>query len=88
MSLTVRIDRLVLEGLPVTHRDRNALVAAVERELATRLRGDGRSWPTRGIAVRAIRGGRVEVAPGGRASALGSDVAGAIQTALGQVGAT
>lgn len=41
MKIVVRIDRLVLDGLPVERRDRPLLEAALRRELAARyLSGD------------------------------------------------
>jgi hypothetical protein len=80
----LRIDRIVVDGLPVAHRDRQALAAAVERELADRLRGDVHNWPTQGAAVRAVRGTTVGLDPGRPAAALGADLAGSIHAALGQ----
>jgi hypothetical protein len=84
VRLTLRIERLVVDGLPVARRDRAALAAAVEAELAIRLRDDLGGWPSFGTAVRTVRGAPVGVAAGRPVAALGAEVARSIHAALGQ----
>jgi len=80
MSVRLHIERLVLEGLPLSHRDRPALTEAIERELARRLGGE-RTWPAHGASVRSVRGGPLRAGPGGPA-VLGTAIAGSIDTGL------
>jgi hypothetical protein len=84
MRLTLRIDRLVVDGLPLTQHEQRAFAAAIENELSLRLRRDAGAWPSDGLTVRAVRGGPLGVVPGRRAADLGTEVAGSIHAALGQ----
>jgi hypothetical protein len=52
VNVYVHIDRLVLDGLPLTRRDRERVHAGVEAELARLLVGG--DWPSAGSAVRRV----------------------------------
>jgi hypothetical protein len=80
LSVRIRIDRLVVEGLPLSHRDRAALAANVEAELAGALRAGRDGWPRHGTTVRRVVGDPVPVGP---PTALGSAVARSIHGTLG-----
>jgi hypothetical protein len=82
MNVRLHIERLVLDGVPMPHRDRSRLLSAVESELA-------RLFATRGVphaaatgwATPAIDGG--SIAPAAHAATFGRDVARAVYRGLG-----
>jgi hypothetical protein len=85
MRIVVRIDRLVLDGLPVEMRDRAPLEAALRAELAERLvAGDPLpldGWRTRRLAADPV----VAPRPGpGSAADLGSAIGGSVHGAIAQ----
>jgi hypothetical protein len=82
MSVRLHIDRLVVEGLSLSRGDRVALAAAVEGELARRLRAEQGAWPESGAAVRSVSGSPLRVAPGRPVAALGTEIAGSIHAGL------
>jgi hypothetical protein len=84
VRLTLRVERLVVDGLPLSHRDRRALAAAIESELVARLSGNVGSWPSHGAALRVVRGTPVGVGPDRPVAALGTEVAGSIHAAIGR----
>jgi hypothetical protein len=80
--VNVRIDELVLHGFDP--RDRLAIGAAVERELARLLAGEGSS-PRPAHADR-VDAGSFEVARDARPGAVGAEIARAIHGGLGMSG--
>ncbi|MCU0509928.1 MAG: hypothetical protein MUC34_16380 [Anaerolineae bacterium] len=86
MSISLRIDRLVLDGLPLAPGHAPLVQAAVEAELARLFaeRGMGSSW-REGGALPAARGAAIQVAPGGSPTQVGAQIA---QSIYGGIGGT
>ena len=81
MNLNVHIERLVLEGLPVTPAQSARVLAAVQNELAQAL-AEPRKHPTPvgGTQHRAVH--TIHLAPGGSPALLGRQIARAVHAAL------
>jgi hypothetical protein len=79
MNLTVHIEQLILDGLPVTSHDASLVRAAVEAEL-TRLfaeQGIAPNWQ-RGTALPQLQGGSVHIPHDANPPAIGRKIAGAV----------
>jgi hypothetical protein len=77
----LRIDALVVDGLPVA--DRAALGAAVERELARLIAEQGVPPAlARGEGIASLAGRRFTASPGMDPAALGARIAGAVYGGL------
>jgi hypothetical protein len=74
VRVNVRIDRLVLDGLELSRRERDLLVSAIERELRP-LADGGAAGPAADAAV----GGRP---PGSRVVTIATHVAAAVNGAM------
>ena len=84
MNIEVHIERLVLDGLAVEWRDRPQLQAAVEAELTRLLSaGELRSEFLSGAALRALRGGEIQVPVKTTAGQLGNQIAHAVHSGIG-----
>jgi hypothetical protein len=81
MKISVHIERLVLEGLPVSSAQGARLRGAVAREL-TRLLADG-GIAHQGGAAASVQAPRVRFGRGERIEALGKRVAAATYCSLG-----
>ena len=82
MKITVHIERLVLDGLPVEHP--RVLRRALERELTERLREGGLSPELRqGATVTYVGGGAISVAREQPSARLGNQIAGAVYRGIG-----
>lgn len=77
MTIAIRIDRLVLDGLPPGAHDEGALTAAFEAEL-TRLVAAGGLDITRGFSVSRLECPSIEVGRATTSAAVGRDVARAL----------
>ena len=84
MSVRLHINRIVVEGLPLTPRDRHALVAAVEDELGVLVRERAGAWPARDVSVRSVRGVTLTGVGSRPVRATGRRVARAIDAGLGR----
>jgi hypothetical protein len=83
MSIHLHIDRLVLEGLPLSQGDGPLLQAALESEL-TRLMGDGLSPElAESAAVPRLKAQGIEVAPSDGPGIIGKKIAGSVYGGLG-----
>jgi hypothetical protein len=85
MSVRIHIERLVVDGLPLTAADGPRLRAAVAAEL-TRLVTEGGLSPEvmSGGRMRSVAGGGLRVADGGGAGAVGTGIARAVYGGIGQ----
>ncbi len=84
MAIELRIDRLVLEGLPLSAAQGALVQRAVELELARLLAEGGlaESWHAGG-AVPLAQGGAITLSPGGSPAQLGAQIAQSVYSGLG-----
>ena len=83
MNITIHIERLVLDGLPVTLHDAPSIQAAVEAELARLLaRRSGMQNFHRSFFLSAVRGGAIQLSPNVSPSLAGKQIAGTIHSAV------
>ena len=84
MNIQLHIERLVLEGLPVTRHQRTLVQAAVEQELG-RLLGAGQlnSQIASGGAMPALQGGMIQAPNAASPARLGAQIAGAVYSGIG-----
>ncbi len=85
MNISVHIERLILDGLPIAQRDRALLCAAIEEELS-RLLADGSlavDLSTSGILPR-LTGGALELSGNEEPQQLGKRIARAVYGGIGQ----
>lgn len=85
MNIDLHIERLVLDGIPVSHAGRPHLQAAIETELA-RLLSVGSVNPEfqKGAALPSIRLGDIQLAANSGPSDLGRQIAGALYSGIGK----
>jgi hypothetical protein len=85
MSVRIHIERLVLDGLPLSPADGPRLRAAVAAELARLVAAGGLSPAVLASArLRGVAGGPLRVAEGGTAGELGTGIARAVYVGIGQ----
>jgi hypothetical protein len=83
MRINVHIERLVLDGLPVTSLEGPRVRAAVEKELARLLADGGLSQEIRGgIAVPSVRGGAMQIGGEREPAKLGHSIARAVHEGI------
>lgn len=84
MSVSLHIDRLVLDGLPLAPGQAPLVQAAVEAELARLFaeRGIGSGW-REGGALPYARGAAIQMTPGGAPAQLGARIAQSIYGGIG-----
>ncbi len=79
MNISIHIDRLILDGLPVTGAQGPLVQAAVESELARLLGVDGLSPHLRsGGAIQSVTGGTVQLTRDRSPVRLGKQIARAV----------
>ncbi|GAC1347448.1 MAG: hypothetical protein NVSMB27_12890 [Ktedonobacteraceae bacterium] len=84
MNINVYIERLILDGLPIAHRERPMLQAAVEAELARLLTNDGLAPGLQtGAMVPHIPGGSIQLTADGNPGVLGEQIAQAVYGGIG-----
>jgi hypothetical protein len=84
MKISVHIERLVLDGLPVTNLQGPQVRDAVERELVQLLAAGGLSHELRaGGAVPSVRAGGIGLAPKNQPVRLGQQIARAVYGGIG-----
>ena len=84
MKIRLKIERLILDGLPIANAEGPLVQAAVETELARLLADGGLSRELQaGGAVPALRGGNIQVDKGSRPAAMGKQIAGAVYGGIG-----
>ena len=84
MNISLHIERLVLEGLPMEHRQGPRLQAAVEQELARLLAAGGTPAQfNTGTVMATINGGTIQLVPGSDATGIGKQIAAAVNGGFG-----
>ena len=85
MNIIISIERLILDGLPLTPHQRPVLQVALEEELARLLADDGLAYDlqTQGMYPR-VTAGEVQVRDNIDARLLGKQLAQAIYRGIGQ----
>jgi hypothetical protein len=84
MKIAVHIERLILDGVPVPHRQRPQVQSALEEEL-TRLiaaNGLGIDLQTSGVLPR-VSGGEIQLEGNEEPGLLGRRIAGAVYRGIG-----
>ncbi len=84
MNINVRIERLVLDGLPIAHNQGSMVQAAVEAELAGLLAANGLapSLPGGGALYR-VPAGSIQLTGDGNPNTLGQQIARAVYGGIG-----
>jgi len=85
MNVNLRIERLILDGLPVAPAERPLLQAAVESELVRLLTAGGLSPALQaGGALPSLRAGGIQLQGEGNPEHLGTQIARAVYEGMGQ----
>ncbi|MGH9429918.1 MAG: hypothetical protein ACRD3T_00080 [Terriglobia bacterium] len=88
MKINVRIERLILDGLPVATLQGPQVARGVEKELARLLAVNGLSDELRGgIAVPSVHAGAVRLGKETQPARLGQSIARAVHEGIGNCGA-
>ena len=84
MNIRLHIDELVLEGLPVSQRQGELVMAAVQQELGRLLSSEGMNsqW-TSGAAVHAMQGTAIRARDARSPVRLGEQIAGSVVAGMG-----
>ena len=85
MTIELRIDRLVLEGLPLSAAQGALVQRAVEQELARLLAEGGLAESWHGGALPLVQAAGITLAPGGSPAEMGAQIARSIYSGLGGV---
>jgi len=84
MNINIHIERLILDGLPITHSQRPQVQASVEAELARLLAADGlASGLQTGGMLPHLPGGNIQLTGDNNPSALGQQIAQAVYGGIG-----
>jgi hypothetical protein len=84
MKINVHIERLILEGLPVTNSHGPQVKGAIEQELARLLKAHGLSHEIRtSVAVSQVRGGSIQLTNENETAKLGQGIAQAVHEGIG-----
>ncbi len=84
MNINIHIERLILDGLPITHSQRPLVQASVEAELARLLASDGLTSALQiGGAVPYMPGGSIQLARDSNPHKLGQQIAQAVYGGIG-----
>ena len=84
MNIKLRIDRLILEGLPVSSTEVPAVRAAVESELARLLATHGLSHEPQGGAIPQVRAGNLQLSAESSPAQLGKQIAQSVHGGIGK----
>jgi hypothetical protein len=86
MNINIHIERLILDGLPISHSQRPLVQAAVEAELARLLAADGLAPNLQaGSVLPSVPGGSIQQASDGNPKTLGQQIAQAVYGGIGGI---
>ncbi len=84
MNINIHIERLILDGLPISHSQRPLVQAAIEAELVRLLAADGLTPILQaGGAMPYVPGGSLQLASDGNPHTLGKQIAQAVYGGIG-----
>ena len=84
MNIRIHIERLILDGLPITHSQGPLVQAAVEAELTRLFTENGLVESFRaGGAVPSMRADAIQLTSGSNPSQIGTQIAGAVYSGIG-----
>ncbi len=84
MNINIHIERLILDGLPISHSQRPIVQAAVEAELARLLATDGLvPHLLTGGVLPCVQGGNIQLTGEGDTGQLGQQIARAVYGGIG-----
>ncbi len=85
MKITVHIERLILDGLPVTTSQGSVVQAAVETQLANLLRAEGLNPELRADgALPSVKARNIQMASYSNPNQLGQQIAQAVYRGIGK----
>ena len=85
MNINIHIERLILDGLPITHNQGPLVQAAVEAELARLLAADGLASSLQaGGSLHRMPGGSIQLMGDGNPNTLGQQIARAVYGGIGK----
>jgi hypothetical protein len=86
MSIAVHIERLVLDGVPIPHRHRAQVQAAIQQELSRLIAANGLAvdMQASGVLPR-VGGGEIHLEDDEQPGRLGAQIARAIYKGIGKV---
>lgn len=84
MNINLHIDRLILDGLPISHSQGPLVQAAVEAELARLLTENGLTANLQaGIAVPSVRANGIQFTSGSSPAQMGMQIAQSVYSGIG-----
>jgi hypothetical protein len=84
MNIRIHIERLILEGLPITHSQVPLVQAAVESELARLLTENGLGESLQaGGAMPSVRANGMQLASGSKPAQIGTQIAQSVYSGIG-----
>lgn len=85
MKINLHIERLILDGLPISPDQKHLVQASVEAELSRMLSEGGLAQElASGGAVPSVPGGSIKLAPGAKPNQIGAQVARAVYKGMGR----
>ncbi len=82
--ITLHIEHLILDGVPLSHSQHPLVQAAVEAELARLIASDGLARELRsGGTLRHVPGGEIQLGSDGNPHTLGQQIAHAVYSGIG-----
>jgi hypothetical protein len=87
MNIQLHIERLVLDGMPLTATEGAAVQAALESDLA-RLLSSGNLRGLTGVALENLSGGEIQIASGSKPARAGNQIAHAVYSSLASITAS
>jgi len=83
MNIRLHIDRLILDGLPVTHHQGSLVQAAVEAELTRLFTENGLASNLQtGIAVPSVRANAIQFTSGPNPTQMGTQIAQSVYSGI------
>ena len=87
MNIRIHIERLILDGLPIAHNQGPLVQAAVEAELTRLLAENSLAANLQiGGAVPSVPTNAIQLTLGSNPSQLGTQIAGAVYSGIGDIG--